>query len=238
MDNKNQTSLKVKIFKIILLILVVVLLIYLTIKLMPIFKNLATEDGREIFHQEINSLGYRGVLVIVGLMIVQIFLMFLPGEPVEILAGLCYGPIGALLIIFLGSFISSVIIFFTVRKFGRKFIYSFVSEEKIKKIENSKYFSNSKNIELTLFILFFLPGTPKDLLVYIAGLLPIKPSKFFVISTFARFPSIISSTIAGSNIIDGNWGTIIGVYALSFAISGVIIYFYNKKRNNNILNMF
>lgn len=238
MDNKNKTSIKVKIFKVILLILVVALLIYLTIKLMPIFQSLTTEAGRENFHQEINSLGYRGVLVIIGLMVIQIFLMFLPGEPVEVLAGLCYGPIWGLIIIFLGSFISSVIIFFTVRKFGRKFIYSFVSEEKIKKIENSKYFSNARNIELTLFILFFLPGTPKDLLVYIAGLLPIKPSRFFIISTFARFPSVISSTIAGSNIIDGNWGTIIGVYALSFAISGVIIYFYNRKSKTNLLKMF
>lgn len=238
MDNKNKTSIKVKIFKVILLILVVALLIYLTIKLMPIFQSLTTEAGRENFHQEINSLGYRGVLVIIGLMVIQIFLMFLPGEPVEVLAGLCYGPIWGLIIIFLGSFISSVIIFFTVRKFGRKFIYSFVSEEKIKKIENSKYFSNARNIELTLFILFFLPGTPKDLLVYIAGLLPIKPSRFFILSTFARFPSVISSTIAGSNIIDGNWGTIIGVYALSFAISGVIIYFYNRKSKTNLLKMF
>ena len=71
-------------------------------------------------------------------MLKYFFLYFL-GEPVEVLAGMSYGPIGGLFVIFLGAFISSVIIFFAVRKFGRNFLYSFVSKEKIEKLENSKF---------------------------------------------------------------------------------------------------
>lgn len=140
-----------------------------------------------------------------------------------------YGPIGGFIVISLGAFISSFIIFFAVRKFGKKFIYSFISKEKIDKIENSKWFSNKKKIDTILFVLFFIPGTPKDLLVYMGGLLPIKPAKFLMISTFARFPSIISSTIAGSNLVEGNWMIIVATYAVTFAIAGVIIYVFNKK---------
>ena len=54
-------------------------------------------------------------------MLKYFFLYFL-GEPVEVLAGMSYGPIGGLFVIFLGAFISSVIIFFAVRKFGRNFL--------------------------------------------------------------------------------------------------------------------
>ena len=145
-----------------------------------------------------------------------------------------YGPIGGLLVIFLGAFLSSFIIFFAVRKFGKSFIYSFVSKEKIEKLENSKLFSNPKKLNTILFILFFIPGTPKDLFVYLAGLLPVNPVKFLMISTFARFPSIISSTIVGSNLVDGNWTVIAVTYFITFALAGVILYLFNKKEKIGI----
>src|SRR5699024_11005198 len=100
---------------------------------------------------------------------------------------------------------TTTIVFLAVRKFGRRFVYSFCSKEKIDKIENSKLFKNPKKIEFIMLILFLIPGTPKDLIVYIAGLLPLKPIRFILISTFARIPSVISSTFAGSNLVAGNW---------------------------------
>ncbi len=220
---------KEQVLKLIMLALVILILIYITIKIFPLFKDISTEEGRIKFQQEIGGLGVKGVFVIIGLMLAQIFLAILPGEPVEMLAGMSFGPIGGLLVVYLGVFISTAVIFFLVRKFGKNFIYSFISKEKVEKIENSKWFKDTNKIDITLFILFFIPGTPKDLLTYIGGLLPIKPAKFIIISTFARFPSIISSTIAGSSIIDGNWGTIIAAYVITFLITGLIMFFINKK---------
>lgn len=224
---------KVKIFKLLMLILVIMLLVMLTTKMMPLFKNISTNEGRIEFKSQIESFGIKGIFIILGLMFAQVFLVILPGEPVEVLAGMCYGPIGGLFVIYLGAFLSSLFVFFMVRKFGKDFIYSFVEKEKIEKIEKSKWFSNTKKIDRILFILFFIPGTPKDLFVYVGGLLPINPIKFLAISTFARFPSIISSTIAGSNIIDGNWGIIAGVYAITFIIS-LLIFWIVKRKDKDI----
>lgn len=229
MENK-----KIKIFKLFVLVAFILIMIFLTIQLLPIFKNIATEEGRIKFKEDIESLGGKGIFAIVGLMVVQIFLPILPGEPVEVLAGMSYGPIGGLLVIFLGAFLSSFIIFFAVRKFGKSFIYSFISKEKIEKLENSKLFSNPKKVDMMLFILFFIPGTPKDLFVYISGLLPIKPTRFLVISTFARFPSIISSTIAGSSLVEGNWLLIIMTYAITFLLAGVIVFIFNKREKMSV----
>lgn len=223
-------SKKVKMLKIIMLVLFILIMVLLTVKLIPIFKSISTEQGRMDFKKEIESLGYEGIFIIVGLMVVQIFLPILPGEPVEILAGMSYGAIGGLIVIFLGAFLSSFIIFFAVRKFGRNFIYSFISKEKVEKLEKSKLFSNPKKLDTILFIMFFIPGTPKDLFVYISGLLPIKPTKFLMISTFARFPSIISSTIAGSNLVTGNWSVVLVTYLVTFLLAGIIIYIFNKKQ--------
>ena len=171
--------------------------------------------------------------MLLGLQLLQILIPILPGEPIEFLAGMCYGTIGGMFIIFLGAFLSSFIIFYCVRKFGRNFIYSFFDKDKIEKLENSKWFSNPEKIELILFIVFLIPGTPKDLFVYIAGLLPIRPYRFFLISTFCRFPSVISSTFAGSNVASGNWWLSIGAYIITFAISGIGLYVYNLVKSKN-----
>src|SRR5699024_8231913 len=87
---------------------------------------------------------------------------------------------------------------------------------------------NPKKIEFIMMILFLIPGTPKDLLVYIAGLLPIKPLRFILISTFARLPSVISSTFAGSNLVVGDWKMSIIIYAVTFLIVGAVIFLINK----------
>ena len=162
-------------------------------------------NGQAEFKNQIENSGISGVFMLLGLQLLQILVPILPGEPIEFLSGMCYGTIGGMFIIFGGAFLSSFIIFFCVQKFGMDFINSFFSEEAVQKLENSKLFSSPEKLELILFIAFFIPGTPKDLLTYIAGLLPIHPLRFLLISTFARFPSVISSTFAGSNLVGGNW---------------------------------
>ena len=219
---------KVKIFKIILMALVVAIFIGVIIYLIPVIKNLSTTEGQLAFKERVSSSGIWGMAALFGLQFAQIFLIILPGEPIEILAGMCYGGIGGLIFITISAAIITTMIVFLVRKLGRTFVYDFCSEEKIKKIENSKLFKNTKKIELIMIILFMVPGTPKDLLVYIAALLPIKPLRFILLSTFARFPSVISSTFAGSNLVAGNWKSIIIIYLVTFLLVGLAIFIFNK----------
>ena len=166
-------SKKTKAFKYILMIIVIAVFIGLIVYLFPVIRNLSTPEGQLDFKNHIANLGFLGYLALFGLQFAQIFLIILPGEPIEILAGMCYGGVGGLIFITISVFIITAIVFFAVRKFGRKFVYSFCSKERIDKIENSKLFKNPRKIEWIMLILFLIPGTPKDLLVYIAGLLPL-----------------------------------------------------------------
>jgi uncharacterized membrane protein YdjX (TVP38/TMEM64 family) len=220
---------KMKILKTFIFILILLMMLIITIKVFPIFKNIATEEGRNTFKVNIENSGYQGVLMILGLMFTQMFFPILPGEPVELLAGMCFGTWGGLLVIYVGVFVTTLIIYFLVRKFGRDFIVTFISEEKLSKIQNSKTWSDRNKIRILLFLSFFIPGLPKDIFVYIGGLLPIKPIEFLLISTFARFPSIISSTIVGSNILYGNWIIILITYVITFSISGILLFILNRK---------
>lgn len=69
---------KAKFIKLIFLFLVIAIMIFLTIRLLPIFKGISTEQGRIEFQKEIESLGVEGIFIIIGLMVAQIFLVVLP----------------------------------------------------------------------------------------------------------------------------------------------------------------
>lgn len=224
MSKKN----KIKIFKIILTIMLLILIIGIIVYLFPVMKNLSSIEGQVAFKQKVEDSGVLGMLSLFGLQVAQIFLIIVPGEPIEILAGMCYGGLWGTVFIMISAFIISTTIFLLVRKFGKKFVYSFCSEEKVKKIESSKIFNNPKKIEMIMLILFLIPGTPKDLLVYIAGLLPIKPLSFILISSIARFPSVISSTLAGENLAVGDWKMSIILYVIVFIIVGIIVFIINR----------
>lgn len=83
-------------------------------------------------------------------------------------------------------------------------------------------------------ILFLIPGTPKDLLVYVAGLLPIKPIKFILISTFARFPSVITSTLAGDRLAIGDWKMSIILYVAILILVAIVVLIINKFDKDKI----
>ena len=233
-----MVSKKAKILKIILLVVVILVCAGLIIYLLPVFRNLSTPEGQQDFKEHIANMGFLGYLALFGLQFAQIFLIIIPGEPIEILAGMCYGGIGGLIFITISVFITTTIIFFTVRKLGRKYLYNFFHKEKVDKVMKSKLFKNPRNLELVLCILFFLPVSPKDLFVYIGGLLPIKPIRFILISTFVRFPSVITSTMVGANISNGNWTTSLLIYGVTFIIALICIYLVSlKDKNKEIINI-
>lgn len=210
---------KVKIIKIIVSIFVIIAFTGLITYLFPVMKNLSTHEGQVVFKERVDNSGIYGFLTLLGLQFAQIFLVILPGEPLEVLAGMCYGAVGGTVFILFSVALTTTIIFWLVRRFGKNFIYESFDKTQIDKIENSKIFQNPKKIEFILILCFAVTGAPKDILVYIGGLLPIKPLRFIMISTFCRLPSIVSSTIVGEYFSEGNWKVSMMVYAITFVLT-------------------
>ena len=228
---KNQK--KIKIIKITLTAVILIALAIFFWRIAPFMKDLSTTEGQIAFRNKINSMGFLGLLLLFSLQVLQILLVVLPGEPFEVLAGMCYGTWGGWLFITLSVLITTIIIFFSVRKLGKKYLYNFFKKEKVEKIMNSKLLKNETNLEMVLCLIFLLPGTPKDLFVYIGGLLPVKPLRFILIATLVRFPSVITSTMVGANITKGNWKISLLIYLLTFvavAISMVILKIKDKNK--------
>lgn len=228
----------IQIMKIVLSFGILIILVSFIIEIIPFMKKLSTTEGQVAFKEKIDSMGFKGILLLFGLQILQILLVVLPGEPFEVLAGMCYGGWGGYLFITISVFITTTIIFFTVRKLGRKYLYNFFQRKKVDKVMKSKVLNNPRNLNIVLFLLFFLPATPKDLFVYIGGLLPIKPLRFIMISTLARFPSVITSTMVGAKISQGDWKMSLLIYLITFVIASIIIYLISlKDKKKEIINI-
>lgn len=234
---KRKKDYKTTILKIFIIIIVLAFITAVTIYLFPIIKGLTTPEGQAEFREISNRSWLLGMIVLFLLQLSQVIVAILPGEPIEVLAGMFYGYIGGTILIIIYNFIISAFILWLTRKYGKKVIYFFFNKKKVDNFLESKIFKNTKRIETILFFLFLIPGTPKDLLIYVGGLLPIAPLNFLIVSNLARFPSILSSTIVGANIIYGNWKMVALVYLITFifvCIVYILIRIFDK--NNEITN--
>ncbi len=185
--------------------------------------NFASEPKK--FRITITELGLYGRLAYIGMLLIQIIFALVPGEPFEILAGYTFGAFEGTLLCILASVVGSSIVFFLARKFGRKFVNLFFSDEKINSL---KILQSKKKINYLVFILFFIPGTPKDLLSYVAGLTPIKFLPYIIISTLAKFPSIITSTMGGNALGEKNYYFALVVFLITALICLIGLFIYNK----------
>ena len=121
---------KSKYFKIILTVLAVLFIAGIIWKLAPLMTNLSTHEGQVQFKEQINNMGVTGGLMLMGLELLQIILVVLPAEPLEVLAGMCYGTWGGFLFITFAAFISTIMIYFLVAKLGKKVLENFISNRK------------------------------------------------------------------------------------------------------------
>ena len=184
--------------------------------------NLQEPQFRSQFQQLIADLHIWGVLAMLLLQVLQVVLAFIPGEPVEVLAGVLYGTFGGFLLCQAGVLIGQFLVFSMVRRYGSPVVELFFDRKSIRRFD---FLHNARKLETITFLLFFIPGTPKDILTYVAGLTPIPLKRFLLISVVARIPSVLSSTLAGATLGDGKlWVSLVifGVIGL-VGIGGILI---------------
>lgn len=183
-----------------------------------LFDILRYPEARTLFIERLRQSGLSGLLFFFLLKVLQVLVVVIPGEPFELMAGVLYGTLGGLAVSLLGVLCGSLIIYFSMKALG---VHA-VDPEKLHKY---RFLRDEQHIQGMLFLLFFIPGTPKDVLTYIGPFLPVSAWRFFAISLFARIPSVISSTFAGANLASGNWHLTIGVFLITGLLGGLCILF-------------
>lgn len=182
------------------------------------------------FRNKVLAQGIWGILGILCAQALQILIPFIPGEISQIAGGYIYGmPLG-FVVIFLGTILGVCSTFYFARWLGYPFVGALISREKMNQLQE---FVQSKRAEMGLLTLFILPGIPKDTLIYIAGLMPLKPIRFFVIVILARIPGLIGTTMIGASLYSKDYPSMYWVLVLMGLMGGVGILYHKKYRQGH-----
>ncbi len=186
---------------------------------------IAFVEDPALFRSWVDGKGVWGQLAFVAMFFFQVLVAIIPGEPLEICAGYAFGAIEGTILSMLGIALGSAAVFALVRTLGVKLVEVFFSVEKIRSM---RFLRESRKRNTLTFLLMFIPGTPKDLLSYFVGLTDMKLSEWLIITTIARIPSVVTSTVGGSALAEQNYLTAAIVFGITAVISIAGILIYNK----------
>lgn len=211
--------------QIVTVIVILALLTAATLASIPIVKELRTEAGMEKLKEELESRysGVSAMLVFVLIQAVQVIIAVIP--PVQIIGGVLFGWLPGCILSFIGTFLGTLVIFLMVGRFGRPLVEAFVDEKHLKKY---KFLQDEKKLIKVLVILYLIPGVPKDVISYIVPLTKISRRDFFLYVMPCRLPAILMSTVMGSNAVDGNLGTVIGIVCAAM-VMGIFGFFFKDS---------
>ena len=191
--------------------------------------------SQDDFRDYIRSFGVLGPLVLLGLQFLQVFIALIPGELLETAAGYAFGPWIGTAICYIGVGLASALIFALTRRYGVKLVEIFVDRERINEL---RFLNTERKRNNLIFLLYFIPGTPKDLLTYFVGLTDIKLSTFLILSMIARIPSVISSTFGGHLLGEERYTGAIILYGITGLVSALGLLGYNlylKKKQTKTM---
>lgn len=224
-EQENKKKAAVSIIKILFLLLIVVGI--------PLFIYFAKPDALTQFESFEDIVSYlqsykmQSVGVYIGLQIAQIVISVLPGQVFQLAAGYLYTFVPALVFSIVGAIGGTLISFYLARWLGSDFVHMFFGKEKtLEYVEKL----NSKRAYMAVFLIYLIPGIPKDVVSYAAGVSEMKVKPFVFLSLIGRLPGMMGSIMIGSM-----WHkeeylgmVILGIIAV---VAFVLCIIYRKKLN-------
>ena len=183
-------------------------------------------DKRQLV-DSLRRAGPEGPLLCIAAQFVQVVIFAIPGEITQFAAGYVFGTWKGFLYSVIGIFLGSAFNFYFARVVGRPVIQRFLSRSTMEKVD--KLLTGAKG-KSALFILFLLPGTPKDALCYGAGFSNLGVVEFCLISGLGRCPALLASIMLGAQASRRDYDAMIATGAvLLLAIGGY--YLYERRRS-------
>ena len=227
--------------KVIVSILKFAILIFILI-VIPIYLLVCKGDTLKSFKSLsdvmdfLNQYKAQSILVYIGLQVMQIVICIIPGQAFQFAAGYLYGFIFGLIFSIIGAAIGTVISFYLAKFLGSDALRLMFSEERF------GYFVerlNSKRAYMIVFLIYLIPGLPKDTMSYAAGVSDMRFKPFLIISLIGRTPAMAGSLLIGALYYKGHYTAmwvVVAVAVIAFilcvikreAIKRYIDKFYNK----------
>jgi uncharacterized membrane protein YdjX (TVP38/TMEM64 family) len=189
---------------------------------------------RKIVHF-LNSFGPLSVMIFIGLQILQVLIAPIPGELNGFIGGYLYGPVLGTIYSTVGLTIGSWLAFLLARWLGMPFVEKIITPQVIQKYD---YFMEHRGIPIT-FILFLIPGFPKDALSYMIGLSHMKTTTFLALCTAGRLIGTMMLSMSGSYARNDQNAAMLAILGISALITLLAWYYHEglldmvrKKKNH------
>ena len=213
------------IFKFIGLIAFFLVMVIACILVWPLISELFEPGGLDRVIEQVQSAGPVGMLILLAFQFLQVVVAFIPGEVVQVAAGILFGPWIGALIIFVGCVISSAFVFVIVHALGAPFVHDMVPEKYMHKFRE---FEQTGRLNSIVFILFLIPGLPKDVFTYIVPLTDMKLGTFLLLSNIGRIPGILVSTYAAAGLVSGDILQSVVLFVIAAVVAILALVFYNR----------
>lgn len=177
----------------------------------PQIEGLMQPERMDQFRQWLRSFGIGGVAVLMILQALQVLSGVIPALPIQLAAGLTYGALAGGLFCLLAVGLSSAFVFMLVKRFGKPVADRMFSKSKLDKLA---FLHHTEKLEMVVFIIYFIPAMPKDVMTYIAALTPLSMKQFLSITILARAPVIFCDTFASAAVMEGKYGAAIAMFCV------------------------
>jgi uncharacterized membrane protein YdjX (TVP38/TMEM64 family) len=182
--------------------------------------------------QFLESLGPWSTVAFVALQAIQVVAAPIPGEATGILGGFLYGPYLGTLLSTIGLTIGSLIAFVLARYLGRPFAERFISAPTMERFD---YLLHHKGVFL-IFVLFLIPGFPKDALCYLLGLGHLSIMEFLLIGGVGRLLGTLLLTLQGNFLRLQQYGSFYSLVAVGVLI--IVLVLIYKDRLERLLRQW
>jgi len=175
-----------------------------------------------------------GVFIYIGLQIFQIVLSFIPGQFIQFAGGYAYRFWLGYLLSMIGIFFGTILTYYIAKVLGRDAIHLILGEERVNKYVR---ILNSKKAFVVLFFLFVMPGFPKDLITYAAGLSEIKLKAFLALSLAGRTPALMATIMMGAMLRTESYAGVI-VLGLIAVAAFILCIIFRERLMEKIENIY
>jgi uncharacterized membrane protein YdjX (TVP38/TMEM64 family) len=179
---------------------------------------------KRFLKQTLREWGILAPVIFIGLQALQVIIAPIPGEVTGILGGYLFGQWIGLLYSTLGLTLGSVAAFGVGRWLGAHYVRKLVSPE----IWQKMGFIVEAEGAILCFIIFLIPGLPKDMICYLFGLSPMPFWIFAVVSTLGRIPGTWVLSAQGAHTAAGDYLHVILLTAIVVAVA-LPLYYYRHR---------
>ncbi|HSO60329.1 MAG TPA: TVP38/TMEM64 family protein [Desulfobacterales bacterium] len=178
---------------------------------------------REWLRAAVESCGWAAPFVFIGIQVAQVIAAPIPGEATGFIGGYVFGTLTGFIYSTIGLTIGSLLNFGIGRMLGERFVRRLVSKERFQRIDR---LINRQGI-IALFIMFAIPGFPKDYLCLALGLSTLPLKLFALMACIGRMPGTLMLSLQGAALYDRSYG-LLSVVAGACLVLVLLAYRYRE----------